>query len=196
LSGEVELLFFSLSFRKVLFRRLSRLALTFGNPEHGKMKSLFMLTLMAALAPMVASGQTLEPYIIDAHPTSGKPGNRNVDISYVKTIGFFTSTIVPSVVSGMNRGLYLYTTSSGKLSGPWVRSTIDPVGEFYEQVAAFLRPGDSYPGIVASRSPQMDGPYQLVWYSNPKNRGGDPSQPWPMEIINPDAGCHELRLEH
>ena len=93
-------------------------------------------------------------------------------VSYVKTIGFFTSKTIPSVVSGTDRGLYLYTSSSGELSGPWVKSTIDPVGEYYEQVAALLKPGDTYPGVVVSRSIESGGPpYQLVWYSNPKNRG-------------------------
>jgi hypothetical protein len=158
------------------------------------MKPLFMLALMVALAPVVASGQTPETHIIDPYP-AGKPEGSNVKVSYVKAIGFFTSKTMPSVVSGTDRGLYLYTSSSGELSGPWVKSTIDPVGEYYEQVAALLKPGDTYPGVVVSRSIKSGGPpYQLVWYSNPKNRGGDPSQPWPMEIINPYAGCHELRV--
>jgi hypothetical protein len=161
------------------------------------MKPLFMLVmlaLMAALAPVVASSQPPETYIIDPYP-AGKPGGNNLNMSLVKTIGFFTSKTMPSVVSGTGRGLYLYTSSSGELSGPWVKSTIDPVGEFYEQSAAFLKAGDTYPGVVVSRSRQSAGqPYQLVRYSNPMNRGGDPSQPWPMEIINPSAGCHELRV--
>src|SRR5712664_359562 len=140
--------------------------------EQGKMKPLFILTLLAALAPVLASGQTPETYIIDPHPP-GKPGGSNVNMTLVKTIGFFTSKTLPSVVLGTGRGLYLYTSSRGGLSGPWVRSTIDPVGEFYEQSAAFLKAGDTYPGVVVSRS------RQLVWYSNPINRGGDPSQPWP-----------------
>jgi hypothetical protein len=111
-----------------------------------------------------------------------------VNVTYEKTIGFFTSKTIPSVALGTGRGLYLYTSSSGELSGPWVKSTIDPVGEFYESSAALLKAGDAYPGLVVSRS------RQIVWYSNPMNRGGDPSQPWPREIINPDAGCHDLRL--
>jgi len=157
------------------------------------MKPPIMLALIVALAPVMASGQTAPTYIIDPHPT-GRQAGRDVDISYVKVAGFFTSRTMPSVVHGMSRGLYLYTSPSDKLSGPWVKSTIDPVGEFYEQAAAFLKPGDTYPGIVASRSRQMDGPYQLVLYSNPLNKGGNPGQPWPMEIINPEAGCHELRV--
>jgi hypothetical protein len=151
------------------------------------MKPLFILALMAALAPVLASGQTLGPYIIDPHP-SGKPPGSDVNVTYEKTIGFFTSKTIPSVVLGTGSGLYLYTSSSGELSGPWVKSTIDPVGEFYESSAALLKAGDAYPGLVVSRS------RQIVWYSNPMNRGGDPSQPWPMQIISPNAGCHDLHL--
>jgi hypothetical protein len=85
-------------------------------------------------------------------------------------------------------GMYLYTSSSGNLSGPWVRTAIDPVGDFYEGSAAFLYPGDTYPGIIASRS------RQVVWYHNPMNWGGDSTQPWKLQIINPNAGCHDLRI--
>jgi hypothetical protein len=161
--------------------------------EGGNMKRLTILTLMAALTPVVASTQTVPNYIIDGHPV-GRQAGRDVDISYVKLLGFFTSKTMPNVVMGMSRGLYLYTSSSNKLSGPWVKSAIDPAGEFYEQAAALLKSGDTYPGIVASRAPKMDGPYQLVLYSNPLNRRGTAGEPWPMEIINPEAGCHELRV--
>jgi hypothetical protein len=73
------------------------------------MKLLFMLALMAAFAPVLASGQTLGPYIIDPHPP-GKPPGSNVNVTYEKTIGFFTSKTLPSVVLGTGRGLYLYTS--------------------------------------------------------------------------------------
>jgi len=139
---------------------------------------------MAALAPALASSQTPETYIIDPYP-SGKPTDSKVNMTLVKTVGFFTSKTIPSVVMGTARGLYL-PSHLYELSGPWVKSMIDPDGEYYERSAAFLKAGDTYPGVVVSRS------RQLVWYSNPKNRGGDPSRPWPMEIINPYAGCHDL----
>jgi hypothetical protein len=154
---------------------------------------LAILALMAAFNPVMASSQTVPNYIIDMQP-AGRQAGRDVDISYVKLLGFFTSKTMPNAVLGMSRGLYLYTSPSNKLSGPWAKSAIDPVGEFYEQAAALLKPGDAYPGIVVSRGPKMDGPYKLVLYSNPLNRGGNPSEPWPMEVINPDAGCHELRV--
>jgi len=69
-----------------------------------------------------------------------------------------------------------------------VKTTIDPAGDFYERSAAFLFPGDTYPGVVASRSGQ------LVVYFNPMNWGGDPTQLWPAWVINPNAGCNDLHV--
>jgi len=79
-------------------------------------------------------------------------------------------------------------TFSGDLSGPWTRTVIDPSGAFYERAVPFLYPEDTYPGIIASRSGQ------LVWYYNPLNWGGDPTQPWPMTVINPNSGCHDVHV--
>jgi hypothetical protein len=59
----------------------------------GLMKSLFALAFTVALAPMLASGQTVQTYTIDPLP-SGTP--------LEKTVGFFTSTTMPSVVMGMD----------------------------------------------------------------------------------------------
>jgi len=150
------------------------------------MKSVFRLAFMAALVPMLAYGQSVQTFIIDPQPP---------EPSLEKTVDFFTSTTTPSVVMGSGAqddgsggGIYLYTTSSGFLSGPWVKTTIDPAGDFYERSAAFLFPGDTYPGIVASRSGQ------LVVYFNPMNWGGDPTQLWPAWVINPNAGCNDLHV--
>ena len=133
------------------------------------MKSVFRLALLATLVPMLAYGQSVQTFIIDPYPP------RPLE----KTVDFFTSTTVPSVIVGMGiqddgsgGGIYLYTSSNGTLSGPWVKTTIDPAGDFYERSAAFLFPGDTYPGVVASRSGQ------LVVYFNPTNWGGDPTLLW------------------
>ncbi len=151
------------------------------------------LALACALVPDATSGQTVSTYVIDPHP-AGRQAGRDENISYVKLIGFFTSEVMPSVALGMSHGLYLYTSPGDRLSGPWIKNTIDPAGEFYEQAAALPKAGEAYPDIVTSRSARMDGPYQLVLYSNPLNRGGNPRRPWPMQVINAEAGCHELRV--
>ena len=143
------------------------------------MKSVFKLAFIAALAPMLAYGQTVQTFTIDPNP----PGK-----SLEKTVDFFTSRTMPSVIMGTDAGIYLYTSQSGNLLGPWVRTTIDPDGYFYERSASFLFPGDAYLSIVASRSGQ------LVVYYNPLNWGGDPTHPWPIGIINPNAPCNDLHV--
>src|SRR5258707_7268934 len=100
---------------------------------------------------------------------------------------------MPSVVLGSSSGdggpggYYLYQSANG-LNGPWTMTTIDPVGDAYERTRAFTWPGDTFPGFMASRSGQ------LVWYYNPMNWGGDPTQPWGYQVINPNAGCHDMRI--
>jgi hypothetical protein len=148
------------------------------------MKPLFALAFVAGLGPAVAFGHTVQDFIIDPSPPGGP---------IERAIGYFTSTTAPSVVLGSGSGhggpggFYLYR-SSGDLSGPWTMSIIDPSGDAYERARPFLFPGDTYPGLVASR----DG--QLVWYANPLNWGSDPTQLWPMVVINPNAGCHDLHI--
>jgi hypothetical protein len=148
------------------------------------MKLLPALAFAAALAPALAFGQTVQNFIIDPSPPAAP---------LEKAVDYFTSTTIPSVVLGSSTaaggpgGFYLYQ-SSGDLPGPWTKSTIDPSGDAYERARPFLFPGDTYPGVIVSR----DG--QLVWYANPLNWGGDPTQPWFMIVINPDAGCHDLRI--
>jgi hypothetical protein len=67
-------------------------------------------------------------------------------------------------------------------------SVIDSRGDFYERTRAFTYPGDTYPGVIASRSGQ------LVWYANPLNGGGDPTRPWTLIVINPNSGCHDIHI--
>jgi hypothetical protein len=146
--------------------------------------SLAVLAFFAALAPTLSQSQSVQDFIIDPSPPAAP---------LEKTIGYFTSTTMPSIVLGSSSGaggpggLYLYQSSAG-LSGPWTVTTIEPSGDFYERSRAFFYPGDTYPGVMASRSEQ------LVWYYNPLNWGGDPTQPWPMQVINPNAGCHDLHI--
>ena len=135
------------------------------------LRRLSALAFAAALTPAVASGQAVQDFIIDPSPPAAP---------LEKAIGYFTSTTLPSVVLGSSSadggpgGFYLYQ-SSGDLSGPWTVSTIDPSGDAYERARPFLFPGDTYPGVMASRSDQ------LVWYYNPLNWGGDPTQPHTLE---------------
>jgi hypothetical protein len=136
------------------------------------------------LTPRLALAQSVQNFIIDPVPPVAP-----LEV----TVNYFTSATTPSVVLGSSTfdggpgGYYLYQ-SANDLSGPWTMTTIDPFGDAYEITRAFTWRGDAFPGVIASRSGQV------VWYFNPKNWGGDPTQPWPMEVINPNAPCHDMRI--
>jgi hypothetical protein len=147
-------------------------------------KLLSVLALVAMLASRLALAQSVQNFIIDPVPPAAP-----LEV----TVDYFTSATVPSVVVGSSSfdggpgGYYLYQ-SANDLNGPWTRTTIDPEGDAYEITRAYTWPGDEFPGVMASRSGQ------LVWYYNPKNWGGDPTQPWPMQVINPNAPCHDMLI--
>ena len=141
-------------------------------------KTFSTISFLGALAPGLASAQSVQDNVVDANPVAAP---------LEKTIGYYTSTSLPSVAVGSGGiGMYLYI-SSGDLSGPWSQSVIDPNGDFYERARPFQNPDDAFPNIVASRSGQ------LVLYQNPLNSGGDPTQPWPMFVIA-NNWCHDIRV--
>ena len=115
-----------------------------------------------------------------------------------KTLGFFTNTSVPSVIVGRGEftqafscsetgGLFL-TRSTGNIDGPWLTTTINSSGNFYERSKSYTVPGDTWPSVVASEL------VDTALYRNPMNTGGDPTQPWPKIIINPSRGCHDMKI--
>jgi hypothetical protein len=108
-----------------------------------------------------------------------------------KAIDYFTARNLPSVVVGNGRaGLYLYRSKTGDLRGPWVRSTIAASGGAYERARAIRFGHEQYPNVVASIG------NQIVWFDNPMN--GNPSavtRPWHAHVVNPDHGCHDIRVE-
>jgi hypothetical protein len=115
-----------------------------------------------------------------------------------KTLGFFTSTSVPSVIVGRGEytkaftcsetgGLFL-TRSTGEIDGQWVTTAISSSGNFYERSKLYVVPGDVWPSVVVSEL------VDTALYRNPKNTGGDPTQPWPKVIVNPSRGCHDMKI--
>jgi len=118
-----------------------------------------------------------------------------------KVVGYFTSTTLPSVVVGFQPnnsqgGLYLFTSTTGQLTGPYQPTALVAAGDAYERAVAFTYPGDTYPGIIASIEPSGASNHQIIWYRNPANSGGNPLDPkqWGVQVINPSHGCHDLRL--
>ncbi len=145
----------------------------------------FLAVLLCLCISQAVGAQSIrKDVIIDQHPPYGEP--------LEKVIDYFTSSSLPSVIIGNGRrgGLHLYQSKSGKVEGPWTRSEIAATGNAYESARAIRFPGDGYPGVVAS----IDN--RIVWFENPKNRSDAiaVTGPWPQHAINPDHGCHDIRL--
>jgi hypothetical protein len=142
-----------------------------------------------ALASLGSSGwgnaqSIVEDIVIDNHVPAGEPLEKAID--------YFTAADFPSVMVGNGRGgIYLYRSTSGQLQGPWERSTVAERGGAYERARPLRFAGDRYPGLVASIG------NRIVWFENPLNRGNTAAltRPWPAHVVNPDHGCHDIRLE-
>jgi hypothetical protein len=140
--------------------------------------------LCVGMGSMARAQSIAKDVVIDSHLPLGEPLEKAID--------YFTSTTFPSVVVGNGRGgLYLYQSPSGQLQGPWKRSVIVAHGSAYERARPLKFAGDPYPDIVASIG------NKIVWFDNPMNHGKSAAvgRPWPSHIVNPDHGCHDIRLE-
>jgi hypothetical protein len=155
--------------------------------NNGRLDSLLIhLSLwFTAWAASAAAAQSIaQDVVIDSHVPVGEPLEKAID--------YFTSPTFPSVIVGNGRGgVYLYRSTTDELGGPWMRSTIAEQGSAYERSRPLRFTGDAYPGLVASIG------NKIVWYENPRNRGNDSdvTRPWPVHVVNPDHGCHDIRLE-
>jgi hypothetical protein len=145
--------------------------------------SLRSLVLSAVAAGAPVHAQTIaRDIVIDHHPPVGE--------ALEKVVDYFTSSHFPSVVIGNGRGgLYLYRSKGGRLQGPWRRSVIAARGGAYERARATSFPGDAYPNVVASIG------NKIVWFENPMNDRAAVVRPWRAHVVNPEHGCHDIRLE-
>jgi hypothetical protein len=141
----------------------------------------------ALLLGAPAGAQTItRDVVIDGNFGTGEPLEKALD--------YFTSTSFPSVIVGNQRGgLFLYRSLSGTLEGPWKRSVIHPNWSAYERARVIRFPEHAWPDVVASIG------NRIVWFENPMN-GANPtpgavSRPWTPHIINPQHGCHDIRVE-
>jgi hypothetical protein len=155
------------------------------------MKSAASLTLVVLLLTHAVVHAQATKIVVDPTP-GGSPCTGDV---LNPSIGFFTSTTVPSIIVG--RGEYICTAqggmflsySTGSINGPWHVSTIEPNGDHYERAMPFTYKSDTYPGIITS-----EGSGQVTkWFYNPLNWRGNPTQPWPSEVIA-NAPCHDMHV--
>jgi hypothetical protein len=179
--------------------------LTRGWVRNSKIKGMFSALSPARFTPLLllvgfvpsAYGQSITQDAIVASASQVKQLGEPLE----KLVGYFTSTTTPSIVVGFQTenstlgGIYLYTSTSGSIAGPWQQTAIANSGDAYERAAAFTYPGDTYPGVIASIQPAGSSTYQIIWYQNPKNWGLDPTtHPWGVQVINGKSGCHDIRL--
>jgi hypothetical protein len=146
---------------------------------------IFSMACASLAAVGVAQAQSIaKDVVIDRHFPVGEP--------LEKVIDYFTSTQLPGVVVGDGRGgLYLYRSTTGQLQGPWRRSVIVERGGAYERARSLRFPRDSFPNVVASIG------NKIVLFANPMNYGNKAAvtRRWPSHVLNPDHGCHDIRLE-
>jgi hypothetical protein len=142
-----------------------------------------VLFCIVAVAAIPLEAQTIaQDVIIDSDFPVGEP--------LEKVIDYFTASAFPSVIVGNLRGgIYLYRSTTDQLQGPWQRSVIAPTGSAYERARSIKFTEDRYPGLVASIG------NKIVLYENPQNRGRAVTKPWPAHVVNPDHGCHDIRVE-
>ncbi len=147
-----------------------------------RIQHVLALSLCACVVYPAGAQSIVKDVVIDKHPPYGEP--------LEKVIDYFTSATFPSVIIGIGRrgGLHLYRSTTDTVEGPWSRSQIIATGNAYERARAIRFPADTYPGVIAS----IDN--KIIWFENPLNRGADVAQPWPRHVINPDHGCHDIRL--
>jgi Chitobiase/beta-hexosaminidase C-terminal domain/Beta xylosidase C-terminal Concanavalin A-like domain/FG-GAP-like repeat len=93
-------------------------------------------------------------------------------------------------------GIYWYQyPTSGNISGTWIRHTIVPSGNAYEDMVPFDVNGDGAIDIICSYDSTNSGNYQIVWFENPRGRGGTPqTTPWVEHVIGPGYGENNLFL--
>ncbi|HZU88303.1 MAG TPA: VCBS repeat-containing protein, partial [Stellaceae bacterium] len=122
-------------------------------------------------------------FVIDPNPAS----NNTLEKALVDIDG--DGRLDAVLGEGLGGGLYWYRApASGNPADPWTKHKI-AAGSFYEDIAVADVNGDGAPDLIASANDQ------LVWFENPRGRGGNPAtDPWPMHVIRKSGGAHVIRL--
>src|SRR6516225_6059134 len=142
------------------------LAIEVVSPQRS-VKSEFLLLIAAALTSIpLLPGFLASSYAQSiTEDVTVAPGSQvqAIGLPLEKVVGYFTSAALPSVIvgfAGSPGGLYLYTSTSGSITGPWRQTVIASAGNAYERAVAFTFPGESYPGVIASIQPPGSRKYQ------------------------------------
>ncbi|HEY4046493.1 MAG TPA: chitobiase/beta-hexosaminidase C-terminal domain-containing protein [Acidobacteriaceae bacterium] len=94
-------------------------------------------------------------------------------------------------------GIYWYEyPASGNVNDTWIKHTIVNSGDAYEDMLAYDVNGDGAVDIVASYDATSTANYSIIWFENPRGRGGNPTtDPWVKHIIGPGYEEDNLLLQ-
>jgi Chitobiase/beta-hexosaminidase C-terminal domain/FG-GAP-like repeat len=112
----------------------------------------------------------------------------------VPVIGLEAGSQAGNISTG---GIYWYSyPASGNVNDTWTRNTIVSSGNAYEDMLAYDVNGDGAVDVVASFDATFSGNYDVVWFENPRGKGGNPARdPWLMHTIGPGFGENTLLLQ-
>lgn len=97
---------------------------------------------------------------------------------------------------GSGGGIYWYSyPASGNVNDTWIKNTIASSGYAYEDMLAYDVNGDGAVDIVASFDATLSGTYDIVWFENPRGKGGNPAtDPWVIHTVGPGLGENNLQI--
>jgi hypothetical protein len=146
---------------------------------------LFLSAGCLSAGNALATEPAFQHIIIDPHPSVN--GSDTLEKALVDING---DGLLDAVLGEGGGGLYWYEApASGNLADPWIRHTIAPDGNFYEDIAVADVNGDGAPDLIASDNDQ------IVWFENPRGHGGNPAtDPWPVHMIRASGGAHVIAL--
>jgi regulation of enolase protein 1 (concanavalin A-like superfamily) len=93
-------------------------------------------------------------------------------------------------------GIYWYEyPASGRLTDKWNKHPIVTSGNAYEDILPLDVNKDGAVDIVASYASPGSSTFNVVWFENPRGRGGNPAtDAWPMTVIGAGEGENNLIL--
>ncbi len=134
---------------------------------------------------------------VDANPPGTVVEKTLADIEGTGRLNPVIGTEEPTVKGNMGTaGIYWYQyPTSGNITGTWVRHTIVPSGNAYEDMVPLDVNGDGAVDIICSYDPTDTGNYQIVWFENPRGQGGSATtSPWVEHVIGPGFGENNMFL--
>jgi len=141
-------------------------------------KSAFLLLIAAALTSIpLLPGFLASSYAQSiTEDVTVAPGSQvqAIGLPLEKVVGYFTSATLPSVVvgfAGSPGGLYLYTSTSGSITGPWRQTVIASAGNATSVLSHLPFQANLIPGSLQASSLRVQESTKLSCIKIPKTGG-------------------------